>query len=53
LQESPIVELITTDSVPALAEETPGITTLSVAELLAEAILRIHNNQSISSLFRV
>jgi ribose-phosphate pyrophosphokinase len=29
------------------------VTVLSVAELLGEAIMRIHNDQSVSSLFRL
>ncbi|MDZ4199473.1 MAG: ribose-phosphate pyrophosphokinase [Kiritimatiellia bacterium] len=53
LKASPIEELITTDSLPARKESLDGVTVLSVAELFAEAILRIHNNQSVSSLFRV
>ena len=53
LKASPITELITTDSTPV--KEIPGfnIRILSVAELLGEAILRVHNNQSVTSLFRV
>jgi ribose-phosphate pyrophosphokinase len=51
LRKSVIDELITTDTVlrPAL----PGvkIATLSVAGLLGEAIKRIHNNSSVTSLF--
>ena len=53
LQESPIEELLTTDSVPPRAIRDFNVTTLSVAELLGEAILRIHNNQSVTSLFKV
>ena len=51
LQKSNIDELITTDSV--LRPEISGvkITTLSVAGLLGEAIKRIHNNSSVTSLF--
>ena len=53
LKASAICELIVTDSVPI--RETGGfpITVLSVAELLGEAILRIHENRSVSSLFRL
>jgi ribose-phosphate pyrophosphokinase len=53
LRESVIDELITTDTV--LRPEFSGvkITTLSVAELLAEAIKRIHNHTSVTSLFRL
>jgi ribose-phosphate pyrophosphokinase len=53
LRDSPIEELITTDSLPAQGAESSSLTILPVAELLAEAILRIHNNQSVSSLFKV
>lgn len=52
LKDSPITELIVTDTVPMI--EAPGInvTKLSVAPLLAEAILRIHQDRSVTSLFR-
>ncbi|MCO5061807.1 MAG: ribose-phosphate pyrophosphokinase [Kiritimatiellae bacterium] len=53
LKESPIEELITTDSVPPRSIRDFKVTVLSVAELLGEAILRIHNNQSVTSLFKV
>ncbi len=53
LKESPIEELITTDSVPQTDIDGLRLTVLSVAELLGEAILRVHNNQSVTSLFRV
>lgn len=53
LKASPIRELVVTDTVP-MTESTSGfpITVLSVAELLGEAILRIHENRSVTSLFR-
>ncbi|MDP0500961.1 MAG: ribose-phosphate pyrophosphokinase [Verrucomicrobiota bacterium JB022] len=44
-------ELITTNSVPVDCKGLP-ITVLSVAPLLAEAILRINNHQSVTSLFK-
>jgi ribose-phosphate pyrophosphokinase len=52
LQEAPISEVIVTDTIP-LGErgERKGMTVLSVAKLLGEAIKRIHNNESVSSLF--
>ncbi len=53
LQDSPIEELVTTDSVPQRKWDNFNVTVLSVADILADAICRIHNNQSVSSLFRV
>ena len=53
LKNSPIKELITTDSVPSTKWSDFPVTVLSVADLLGEAILRIHNNRSVSSLFRL
>jgi len=53
LKSSPIDELVTTDSVPRKGLQGFSITTLSVAQLLGEAIMRIHNNQSVTSLFKV
>ncbi len=47
-----IDELITTNSIPVEANGLP-ITVLSVAGLLGEAILRIHNNESVTGLFKV
>jgi len=55
LASSDITELITTDSVPlapAMDTDVGRIRVLSVAELLAEAIRRIHAGHSVSSLFR-
>ncbi len=53
LKDSPIDELVTTDSVPQRKWEDFNVTVLSVADTLAEAICRIHNDQSVSSLFRI
>ncbi len=54
LRQSDISELIVTDTVPQQKyDETLSITVLSVAELFGEAIRRIHNNQSVSSLFNI
>jgi ribose-phosphate pyrophosphokinase len=53
LLASPIEELITTNSVPRKDWRGLKVTVLSVADLLGEAILRVHNNESVTSLFRV
>jgi len=53
LKDSAIVELVTTDTVPQREWTDFNVTVLSVADTLAEAICRIHNDQSVSSLFRV
>jgi ribose-phosphate pyrophosphokinase len=52
IAESAIEELICTDSVP-MACGGEKVTTLSVAPLLAAAIERINNGESVTSLFRV
>ena len=46
-------EVVTTDTVPSPPDgrSYPKLTTLSVGSLLAEAIRRIHNGESVSSLF--
>jgi ribose-phosphate pyrophosphokinase len=50
--DSPVKELVITDSIPPRAEGLPSkIRVLSVAELLGEAIRRIHAEESLSSLF--
>jgi ribose-phosphate pyrophosphokinase len=51
LRKSNIDELITTDTVRRPVIQGVRITTLSVAGLLGEAIKRIHNNSSVTSLF--
>ena len=52
IKDSPIEELVITDSIP-LSENGPNekIVVLSIASLLAEAIMRISNDESISALF--
>ena len=52
LDEAPIKEVIVTNTIPLRNEFIPPkITQLSVAPLLGEAISRIHDDQSVSSLF--
>ncbi len=52
IEESCIKELIVTDTIPLSKEkQSPKIKVLSVAELLGEAIKRIHEESSVSSLF--
>ncbi len=54
LSENWLDELIITDSIPPQERyKDYPITVLSVAPLLTEAILRIHNNMSVTSLFKV
>jgi len=53
LKSSCIEELVVTDTVPMIESDGFPVTILSVAELLGEAIMRIHNDQSVSSLFRL
>jgi ribose-phosphate pyrophosphokinase len=53
LRNSVISELITTNSVPVRASDGFPITTLCIAELLGEGIKRIHDDESVSSLFRI
>ena len=47
-----IVEIVTTNTVPLASEKRlPNMTVLSVAPLIAETIRRIHNGESVTSLF--
>ena len=53
LQKSSLKELVVTDTIPVSKEKRiKKIKVASVAKLLGEAIRRIHENQSVSSLFR-
>jgi ribose-phosphate pyrophosphokinase len=53
LMESPIEEMIVTDSIPLReeAKKCPKIKVLSISRLLAEAIRRIYKDESVSYLF--
>ena len=53
LRKSEIAELITTNSVPVRVDGAFPINVLCVAELLGEGIKRIHDDESVSSLFKI
>jgi ribose-phosphate pyrophosphokinase len=47
-----IAEIVTTNTVPLPAERRPpNLRTLSIAPLMAEALSRVHNGESVSDLF--
>jgi ribose-phosphate pyrophosphokinase len=54
LSEAPIEQIIICDTIPVPEEKRarlPNLVTISVARLLADAIHRIHGNESLSELF--
>ncbi len=51
IEESEITELITTNSVPVTPPPGSKVQVLCIASLLGEAIKRIHQDESVSSLF--
>jgi ribose-phosphate pyrophosphokinase len=51
LQKAPVREVIVTDTIPLEGKEFPNLKVLSIANLLGEAIRRIHHSESVSSLF--
>lgn len=53
LRKAPIKEIVVTDSIPLPEQKRlPNMTTLSVAELFAGAISRIHDGRSVTELFQ-
>ena len=52
LNKAPIKEIVITDSIPSPDQDAlPNLTVLSVAELIAGTISRIHDGRSVSELF--
>jgi len=51
LENSPIKEVIVTNTLPLKPHTSKKIVQLSIANLLGEAIARIHDDESVSSLF--
>ncbi|MGA2090042.1 MAG: ribose-phosphate pyrophosphokinase [Endomicrobiales bacterium] len=51
IEESPLEELIITNSIPLNTRKSNKLTVLTVAPLLAEAIKRIYHDESVSALF--
>ena len=51
LQKAPLKEVVVTDTIPLDGKEFPTLRVLSIANLLGEAIRRIHHSESVSSLF--
>ena len=52
LRHAPIEEIVVTNSIPLPADkQLPNMTALTVAPLLGEAIRRIHDEESVSTLF--
>ncbi|HBQ85154.1 MAG TPA: ribose-phosphate pyrophosphokinase, partial [Syntrophomonas sp.] len=52
LSEAPIKEIVVTNTIPTPADKKlPNMTVLSIAPLVGEAIVRIHEDLSVSKLF--
>ena len=52
LRDAPLRQIVVTDSIPVPPEkQLPNLKVLSIAPLLADAIKRIHFNESVSKLF--
>jgi ribose-phosphate pyrophosphokinase len=51
LQKAPVKEVVVTDTIPLDGREFSNLRVLSIANLLGEAIRRIHHSESISALF--
>jgi ribose-phosphate pyrophosphokinase len=52
INSNAIEKMFVTDSIP-LKSDHPKFEVVSISDLLAEAIIRTHDNRSISSLFEI
>jgi ribose-phosphate pyrophosphokinase len=52
IADSPIDEVVVTDTIPLRTDHSEKLTVVSVSALLSEAMKRIHENRSVSSLFK-
>jgi ribose-phosphate pyrophosphokinase len=52
LAKAPLDELVVTNTIPLQERALGKIRVLSVAPLLAEAIIRVHRDLSVSALFQ-
>ena len=52
LQKAPVKEVVVTDTIPTAGKEFSNLKILSIANLLGEAIRRIHHSESVSTLFQ-
>jgi len=52
LQKAPVKEVLVTDTIPTAGKEFSNLKVLSIANLLGEAIRRIHHSESVSTLFQ-
>jgi ribose-phosphate pyrophosphokinase len=52
LQKAPVKEVVVTDTIPTAGKEFANLKVLSIANLLGEAIRRIHHSESVSTLFQ-
>ena len=51
IEQSPLTEVVVTDTIPVAASAPSKVTVLSIAPLFGEAIRRIHRGESVGALF--
>jgi ribose-phosphate pyrophosphokinase len=52
INESPIEELVVTNTMPAPAAEIPKLKILSIAQIFAQTILNVYEDESVSAIFQ-